>query len=80
MTIELVMGIVALVVALVGGGVGWKRIQDHGAETERRKQAERDAHAAEKRAERASEAPASKQEAHRILRDRLKRMASRMRD
>ena len=80
MAAELVMGLAALVVALVGGGVGWRQIKAHGATNERVKQAERDAHAANERADRATDAPASKNEAHRILRDELKRIARRMRD
>ena len=80
MTTELVMGLVALVVALVGGGYGWQQIKSHGAEIERRKEAEGDAHAAEKRAERAETPPASKREARRILRDRLERLRRRMCD
>jgi hypothetical protein len=78
-TTELVKGLVALIVALVGVGVGWKRIQDHGAEREKRQQAEEDADAAEKRVEMATEPPASRSEAARILRRRLQRIARRMR-
>ncbi len=40
MSATIVAGIVALVVLLVGGGVGWSQIKKHGAERERRRMAE----------------------------------------
>lgn len=80
MTTELVVGLVTVFLALVGGAAGWFGRQQYGAEHEKRKQAERDANAANERADRATDAPASKQEARRILRDRLKRLSRRMRD
>lgn len=44
---EIVKGAVMLLLALIGGGIGWDQVKRHGAETERRKQAERRADEAE---------------------------------
>ncbi len=40
MSLELIAGLVTLILALVGGGVGWNQVRKHGAERTRRKQAE----------------------------------------
>lgn len=75
---DLVKGAVALLLALVGGGVGWDQIRRHGAETERRKQAERERDEANIRAEHAAQAPASPREVVGIL-QRLRRRRERLR-
>lgn len=62
---QLVQGAVALLLALVGGGISWSEIRKHGAETERRKQAERERDAANVRAD---TPPASVKEGDGILR------------
>jgi hypothetical protein len=79
LTTEIVVGLVTVVLALVGGAAGWFGRQQYGAEREKRQQAEEDADAAEKRVEMATEPPASRLEAARLLRRRLQRIARRMR-
>ncbi len=59
MSIELIGGIVALVLALVGGGVGWSQIRKHGRELEKRKRAEGERDAAIEEAEIAARPPLS---------------------
>jgi hypothetical protein len=39
---EIVKGVVALLLAIVGGGIGWSEVKKHGAETEKRKQREKE--------------------------------------
>lgn len=78
MTAELVAGLVAIVVAIVGGSVGWQQIGAHGAEKERRRQAEGRAEDAEARADAAVVSPAGKREAAGILR-RIARRSRRVR-
>jgi hypothetical protein len=39
-SIEWVGGLVALILGLVGGGVGWSQVKKHGKEVQKRKQAE----------------------------------------
>jgi len=55
MNIELIGGIVALVLALIGGGVGWSEVRKHGQEKAKRKRAESDADAANEIAKRRGE-------------------------
>lgn len=74
MTAELVAGLVALIVALVGGSVGWQEIKDHGAETERRKQAEVRADHAEATLKHRSRARATRDEWLRRAQARLARL------
>lgn len=79
MSPELVAGLVALVVSLIGGSVGWQQIGAHGEKRAELKRAKEDIRAAEARAERAEVAPASRAEASGILRRRLDRIAKRLR-
>jgi len=67
-TAQIIAAVAAVLVALVGGGVGWDQVKRHGAETERRKQAERERDAANVRADHANKPPASVSEAVGILR------------
>ena len=67
-----------MLIALIGGVAGWVRVDQHGAETERRKQAERERDAANVRAEHAAQAPASPREVVGIL-QRLRRRRERLR-
>lgn len=78
MTAQLIQAAVVLLVTLIGGGVGWDQVKRHGAETERRKQAERERDAANVRADHAKQAPASVREAVGIL--RVLRRRRRLRD
>jgi len=49
MSIEVVVGIVAIVLGLIGGGVGWSRIEKHGAAKSEKKQVKKELNAAKKR-------------------------------
>ena len=76
MTAEIVAGIVALVLALVGGVVGWTRIGKHGEETVKRKRAEAERDAATRQNVEAARPPLSGAEsvaALRRLHNRLRR-------
>ena len=57
MSWELIAGAVSLILALVGGGVGWSQVKKHGREVERRKHAEGERDAAVKEAENAAKPP-----------------------
>lgn len=76
MTPEIVAGIVAFLLALIGGVAGWVRVDQHGAARERRRRVEEENDALRKRV---STAPASVGEASEILRRRLARLADRSR-
>lgn len=75
---KLVQGAVMLLLAVIGGGIGWDQVKRHGAETEKRKQAERERDAANLRADHAKAPPASPSEVVGILR-RLRARHDRMR-
>ena len=80
MTAELVAGLVALIVALTGGSIGWQQIKAHGAEREKRRQAERERDDANARADATKIPPAEKHEASEILRRNLARLSERLHD
>ena len=78
MTADLIKAAVVLLVTLIGGGIGWDQVKRHGAETERRKQAERERDAANLRADRAQAPPATPGEVVGIMR-RLRARRERLR-
>lgn len=79
MTVELVGGLVALLVTLIFGSIGWQQVKEHGAQREKRKQAEEERDDERVRADAASVAPARPNEASEILRGRLARLSERKR-
>jgi len=76
---ELIGGLVALIVALVGGSIGWQQIGEHGEKRAELRRAEEDLTHARAQVEAAKAPPADRGEASRILRARLKRLARRLR-
>lgn len=68
MSIELAAGIVALILALVGGGVGWRQIRRHGREKALRQYETRRADDAEERERQDAQPPLTGSQGVSVLR------------